>query len=166
LEIDPKLIATALAAFEKYGITDRVKLIEGPAAETLKGLHGQFDIIFIDADKVGYKTYFDLILKEGLLSKDGIILTDNGTFPLPLPTFRLGAANLPIPTVLPPSLTLVLLRGLVVDKSQANSFHDEQWREQNGDAMKEFNDHVAKDPRVEVVVLPLFDGVGLIRLKD
>jgi predicted O-methyltransferase YrrM len=34
------------------------------------------------------------------------------------------------------------------------------------DAMKEFNDYVANEPRVEVVVLPLFDGLGLIRLKD
>jgi predicted O-methyltransferase YrrM len=75
------MIAIALAAFEKYEVTNRVKLIEGPAAETMKTLHGQFDLIFIDADKPGYTTYFDIILEKGLLAKDGIILTDNSTYP-------------------------------------------------------------------------------------
>jgi predicted O-methyltransferase YrrM len=71
------MIAIALAAFEKYEVTNRVKLIEGSATDTMKTLHGQFDLIFIDADKPGYKTYFDIILEKGLLAKDGIILTDN-----------------------------------------------------------------------------------------
>lgn len=74
------MIATALDAFTKYKVTDRVKLIEGHAAETLQNLDGEFDIIFIDADKTGYKSYLQIILDKGLLSKNGIILTDNGTF--------------------------------------------------------------------------------------
>lgn len=72
------MIAIALNAFTKYEVTNRVKLIEGPAAETLKTLRGEFDIIFIDADKPGYKTYLEIILDKGLLSKKGIIITDNG----------------------------------------------------------------------------------------
>jgi predicted O-methyltransferase YrrM len=56
---------------------------------------------------------------------------------------------------------------LVVDNTEANPYtKDPYYRGRNGDAMREFNAHVAKDPRVEVVVLPLFDGLGLIRLKD
>lgn len=54
----------------------------------------------------------------------------------------------------------------MVDDTESNPYHANDWRKGNTDAMKEFNDHVAKDPRVEVVVLPLFDGLGLIRLKD
>lgn len=73
------MIAIALTAFTKYEVTNRVKLLEGPAADTLKTLHGDFDIIFIDADKPGYKTYMEIILERGLLSKNGIIITDNGT---------------------------------------------------------------------------------------
>jgi len=88
LDIDPKMTAIALSTFEKFQVTNLVKLIEGPAADTLNRLRGQFDIIFIDADKRGYKTYFDLLLENGLLSKDGIILTDNS----PRPKSTLGIA--------------------------------------------------------------------------
>ena len=61
---------------------------------------------------------------------------------------------------------IVLSRGLVVDSSKANPYSHHEWRHKMGAAMKEFNDYVANDTRVEVVVLPLFDGLGLIRLKD
>jgi predicted O-methyltransferase YrrM len=77
------MIAVALSAFTKYEVTNRVKLVEGPAAETLKGIRGEFDIIFIDADKPGYKTYLEIILDKGLLSKNGIIITDNSSLPHP-----------------------------------------------------------------------------------
>lgn len=75
------MIAIALTAFTKYEVTNRVKLLEGAAADTLKTLHGDFDIIFIDADKAGYKMYMEIILERRLLSKNGIIITDNGTTP-------------------------------------------------------------------------------------
>jgi|SRR5271170_4676383 len=75
------MIAIALATFTKYEVTNLVKLVEGPAAETLKGIRGEFDIIFIDADKPGYKNYLEIILEKGLLSKTGIIITDNSTPP-------------------------------------------------------------------------------------
>jgi predicted O-methyltransferase YrrM len=32
--------------------------------------------------------------------------------------------------------------------------------------MHRFNEHVSKDPRVEVVILPIFDGLSFIRRKD
>ena len=60
----------------------------------------------------------------------------------------------------------VLSRGLVVDQSDANPYRGQGERNTNAEAMKEFNDYVANEPRVEAVVLPLFDGLGLIRLKD
>jgi predicted O-methyltransferase YrrM len=59
-----------------------------------------------------------------------------------------------------------LARGLVVDSTEANPYKKDEKFRRNGEAMRELNAHVAKDPRVEVVVLPLFDGLGLIRLKD
>jgi predicted O-methyltransferase YrrM len=75
------MIAIALSAFEKFEVTNRVKLIEGPAADTLKTIRGEFDIIFIDADKPGYKTYLQIILDRKMLNKNGIIITDNSTSP-------------------------------------------------------------------------------------
>jgi len=80
------MCAVALAAFTNYEVTNRVNLIEGPAQETLKQIRGEFDIIFIDADKPGYKKYLQIILDKGLLSKNGIIITDNSiTTPPPPP---------------------------------------------------------------------------------
>jgi predicted O-methyltransferase YrrM len=75
------MIAIALDAFTKYEVTNRVKLVEGPAADTLKTLRGEFDIIFIDADKPGYKNYLQIILERKMLNKNGIIITDNSTSP-------------------------------------------------------------------------------------
>jgi caffeoyl-CoA O-methyltransferase len=53
-----------------------------------------------------------------------------------------------------------------VERSDRNPYSVQEGRYKNADAIQEFNDFVANDPRVEVVVLPLFDGLGLIRLKD
>lgn len=44
----------------------------------LAKLTGDFDIVFVDANKDGYETYVKQILDQGLLSQDGIILCDNG----------------------------------------------------------------------------------------
>jgi 16S rRNA G966 N2-methylase RsmD len=91
LDLDPKMIAIALSAFEKFEVTNRVKLIEGPAADTLKTIRGEFDIIFIDADKPGYKTYLQIILDRKMLNKNGIIITDNSMSPsLNLNTMDIG----------------------------------------------------------------------------
>jgi len=156
LDLDPEMIAIALSTFEKFEVTNRVKLIEGPAVETLKTLHGQFDIIFIDADKPGYKNYVQLILERGLLSKNGVIITDNSTYPLRYSLLFIFIYR----------LMSVLARGLVVDNTKKNPYHKEAWRHPIADAMRDFNDYVKNEPRLETVVLPLFDGLGLMRLKD
>jgi predicted O-methyltransferase YrrM len=55
---------------------------------------------------------------------------------------------------------------MVVDDSDNNPYTIEGWRHTNAVAMREFNDFVANESRLEAVVLPLFDGLGLVRLKD
>jgi predicted O-methyltransferase YrrM len=32
--------------------------------------------------------------------------------------------------------------------------------------VNQFNQHVSKDPRVEMVMLPIFDGLSIIRKKE
>ena len=47
----------------------------GPALDTMRGLKGPFDLIFIDADKINYVNYYQRALD--LLSLHGVILIDN-----------------------------------------------------------------------------------------
>src|SRR5262249_25488547 len=51
-EIDPAAIAFARRYFERSEHGKKITIKEGPALETIKNLDGQFDLVFIDADKV------------------------------------------------------------------------------------------------------------------
>ncbi|KAK6194849.1 hypothetical protein SNE40_000389 [Patella caerulea] len=58
----------------------KIKTYFAPAEDTLNNLikdGRSFDVIFIDANKPGYKGYVDIILENGLLAPRGIILADN-----------------------------------------------------------------------------------------
>lgn len=66
--------------WEAAGVKNKIKLEIAPALNTLEkllseGREGQFDLIYIDADKGGYVKYFDLALK--LVRSGGLILADN-----------------------------------------------------------------------------------------
>src|SRR5260370_12448169 len=63
--------------WERAGLTDRIELRLGPAAETLAALPDgtSFDFAFIDADKPGYVAYWDLIVP--MIRPGGVILVDN-----------------------------------------------------------------------------------------
>jgi predicted O-methyltransferase YrrM len=77
LELNPKHAAVARANIARASLSDRVRIIEGPALESLARLPAEepFDFIFIDADKTGYPAYLAAALK---LSRPGtIIVADN-----------------------------------------------------------------------------------------
>jgi caffeoyl-CoA O-methyltransferase len=54
---------------------DRIRIVRGPALESLQTLDGPFDLVFIDADKENYVNYYEAVLPK--LSPHGLIAADN-----------------------------------------------------------------------------------------
>ena len=66
----------ALDFFKKANQEYKIQTIIKPALESLRELkNNKFDMVFIDADKMNYKEYYEKSL--GLLNKGGLIIIDN-----------------------------------------------------------------------------------------
>lgn len=74
-EIDPAPAAVARTYFAKSPHGRKIDVRMGPALDTLQGLRGPFELIFIDADKTNYLHYYRRALE--LVAPDGAILIDN-----------------------------------------------------------------------------------------
>jgi caffeoyl-CoA O-methyltransferase len=118
-------------AWAKAGVADRIELRIGPAIDTLRALDSseQFDLAFVDADKVGYPDYYEELVPR--MRVGGLILADN-----------------------------TLQGGAVVDDAARGHRGTEEVA-----AIRAFNDRVAADPRVAVVLLPIGDGVSFIQKR-
>jgi caffeoyl-CoA O-methyltransferase len=122
-DFNEKHVAMARQNIASTPYADRIEIKVGPALESIASLDGPFDMVFIDADKVGYLAYYEALLPK--LAPNGVILVDN-----------------------------VLWSGRLLDDSDDSEATQ---------ALRVFNDHVAADDRVEVVMLTVRDGVSLIR---
>ena len=115
----------ALNFFKKANQDHKIETIIKPALETLEELKNQkFDMIFIDADKMNYKQYYEKSL--GLINQGGLVIIDN-----------------------------VLWHGEVVDKKNKDILTLN---------IREFNEYVSKDKRVEQIIIPLGDGMTVCRV--
>ena len=66
----------ALNFFKKAHLDHKIQTIVKPALETLSALNNKkFDMVFIDADKMNYKEYYEKSLN--LINKGGLIIIDN-----------------------------------------------------------------------------------------
>lgn len=122
-ELSRKNADMALSFIGRSPYRDMIEVRVGPALDTLRALDGQFDFVFIDADKPGYRDYYETVLP--MVVPGGLICVDN-----------------------------VLWSGRVMDDTETDK---------NTVALREFNDHVVADHRVECVMVPIRDGVTLIR---
>jgi caffeoyl-CoA O-methyltransferase len=126
-DVNAEWTAIASRYWERARLTDRIDLRLAPALDTLRALPKtpEIDLAFIDADKPGYRSYYEELLPR--LRTNGLLVFDN-----------------------------VLWSGLVADPGAT----DDQTR-----ALRELNDHVAADPRVETVMLGIADGLLLARKR-
>ncbi len=76
-EVEPRHAEVARASFERAGFASRVRIHLGRAAEELRVVEaeGPFDLVFLDADKIGYPGY--LAWAEDHLRVGGVLLADN-----------------------------------------------------------------------------------------
>lgn len=74
-EVDETHAAVARRYLDEAGLGDRVTIHLGPALETIERLAGEYDLIFIDADKLNYPAYYEALVPR--LSPNGIMVLDN-----------------------------------------------------------------------------------------
>ena len=123
IEADPECEDVIRNFIEKAGLSSKITLLMGDAKQIIPTLDGDFDLVFIDADKISYPYYYEQILPK--VKSGGFILADN-----------------------------VLWDGKVLD---------ENTKEKDTQALQRFNDLVQADNRVENVLLPMRDGLMMIR---
>jgi caffeoyl-CoA O-methyltransferase len=61
--------------FDKSDAGSKISLLMGKALDTIPTIPGNFDFVFLDADKINYPNYYEMILPR--VNKGGLIVIDN-----------------------------------------------------------------------------------------
>lgn len=69
---------TAMSFFAQSSFAEQIRLHEGEALDIISGLDESWDLVFIDADKTGYVSYYEFLL--GKMKPGSWILADNVFF--------------------------------------------------------------------------------------
>ena len=123
IEVNDELRETSLEFFRRAGLEEQIDLINGDAQDVIPTLAGNFDLVFLDAQKDDYPAYYDQVIER--VPSGGYILADNVLW---------GGKVLESP--LPDATTRII---------------------------DQFNQKVNDDHRVENLLLPLRDGVMVIK---
>ncbi|HUH74783.1 MAG TPA: O-methyltransferase [Chitinophagales bacterium] len=75
IDIDEERVDFVQEAIQAAGFDDKITCKIGLAEEVIPQIEEIFDIVFIDADKINYSLYFDLVIDK--VRSGGIILADN-----------------------------------------------------------------------------------------
>lgn len=78
IELREEDAAVSKRNFNRSNMGDKIILHTGNALEVIPRLNFNWDLVFIDADKVNYINYYELVLPS--LKSGGIILADNVLF--------------------------------------------------------------------------------------
>jgi caffeoyl-CoA O-methyltransferase len=74
-DIEPRHVEVARRYIAQSPHGSKITIHLGPALDTIARLEGEFDLVFIDADKPNYASYYDAVLPR--LSARGIVVIDN-----------------------------------------------------------------------------------------
>jgi caffeoyl-CoA O-methyltransferase len=75
IDVNEELAEIVSSHVERAGLRNRIIPITGNAVEVIPTLNEVFDLVFIDADKQNYSTYYDLVFDK--VRSGGFILADN-----------------------------------------------------------------------------------------
>lgn len=75
LEYEPRHADVARRNLERAGVADRVQILVGAALDTLPTVSGEFDLVFIDADKENNVAYVQAAVERG--RPGTVIVLDN-----------------------------------------------------------------------------------------
>mmetsp|Transcript_7011 Transcript_7011/g.21342 ORF Transcript_7011/g.21342 Transcript_7011/m.21342 type:complete len:774 (-) Transcript_7011:163-2484(-) len=150
-DIDEATQSLAKSYFER---SDRGRQIDcrlAAASEVLEQYAEQnaepFDLVFIDANKAKYVEYYDKILENNMVRRGGVIVVDNVLFKGGVPFLHDNEME---SSTLSEKLRMRRTRSIHEANKLVRKMH-------------EFNCHVAKDTRTEQLLLPIRDGVTVIR---
>ncbi|MFD2037178.1 O-methyltransferase [Belliella marina] len=75
LDINDEIAPMVREFFNQSGLADQIDYRLGNALDLIPALEGNFDMVFIDADKANYINYYNLVIDR--MNPGGIILADN-----------------------------------------------------------------------------------------
>lgn len=75
LDINDELETMVRGFFEKSGMASKIDYRLGNALDIIPTIEGNFDMVFIDADKANYIKYYELVVER--VNPGGIIVADN-----------------------------------------------------------------------------------------
>ncbi len=129
-DVDEPRAKIAQIYWAEAGVDHKIDLRLAPATDTLQtlldeGQQGQFDLLFIDADKSNYDTYYEMGLE--LVRPNGLIAIDN-----------------------------TLWSHRVIDQSRTDA---------DTEAIRALNKKLYADERVDISLVPIGDGITLLRKR-
>jgi len=75
IDVNEELQPMCVRYFEKANLASKIKHLIGDARKMIPELNETFDLVFIDADKINYSNYYDLVFDK--VRVGGYIIADN-----------------------------------------------------------------------------------------
>jgi caffeoyl-CoA O-methyltransferase len=75
IDINDELEGMVRKYFQQAGVEKKINYLIGNAIDIIPGIKETFDMVFIDADKINYSNYYDLVFDK--VRPGGFIIADN-----------------------------------------------------------------------------------------